>query len=167
MGLRHFVGGGGSTTITFPKAFPKECFNVVATPVASPNTGLAYTVQVEAVSSDNVLVSGNRDDGGGIVERAANDHILAGHRALRFSGAHLPLGALRAMRRDRDRRCATERARSEIWLPSREGKGSVVLDSSVKVLSPLSDDRADHVVVASGAPSHEYFRVTASAEFRS
>ena len=66
-GCATLFGGGGSTTITFPKAFPKECFNVVATPVASPNTGLAYTVQVEAVSSDNVLVSGNRDDGGGIV----------------------------------------------------------------------------------------------------
>ncbi len=66
-GRASLFGGGGSTTINFLKVFPTECFNVVATPIASPNSGLAYTVQIEAVTTGSVLVSGNRDDGGGIV----------------------------------------------------------------------------------------------------
>jgi hypothetical protein len=64
---RATLFGGGSTTIRFPIAFPTECFNVVATAIASPNTGLAYTVQIEAVAADSALVNGNRDDGGGVV----------------------------------------------------------------------------------------------------
>jgi hypothetical protein len=45
----------------------------VATPIASPNTSLAYTVQIEAVSATNALISGNRDDGGGIVSAPQMD----------------------------------------------------------------------------------------------
>ena len=66
-GRATLFGGGGSTTVRFPIPFPTECFNVVATPIASPNTGLAYTVQIEAIAVDQALVNGNRDDGGGIV----------------------------------------------------------------------------------------------------
>jgi hypothetical protein len=66
-GRATLFGGGDSTTIRFPKAFPKECFNVVATPIASPNSSLAYSVQIETVTTSTVLISGNRDDGGGIV----------------------------------------------------------------------------------------------------
>ena len=62
-GRATLFGGGGSTTITFPTAFPTECFNVVATPIASPSTGLADSVRIESVSNANVLVSGNRADG--------------------------------------------------------------------------------------------------------
>ncbi len=72
-GRATLFGGGGSGTITFPMAFPNECFNVVATPIASPNTSLAYTVQIEAVSVANALISGNRDDGGGIVSAPQMD----------------------------------------------------------------------------------------------
>jgi hypothetical protein len=72
-GRSTLFGGGGSGTITFPMAFPNECFNVVATPIASPNTSLAYTVQIEAVTASNVLISGNRDDGGGTVSAPQMD----------------------------------------------------------------------------------------------
>jgi hypothetical protein len=46
-----------------PKAFPKQCYNVQATVIASPNSSLAYTVQVEAVTKTNCLINGNRTDG--------------------------------------------------------------------------------------------------------
>src|SRR5688572_21733587 len=72
-GRATLFGGGGSSTITFPMTFPNECFNVVATPIASPNTSLAYTAQIEAVTAANVLISGNRDDGGGIVSAPQMD----------------------------------------------------------------------------------------------
>jgi hypothetical protein len=72
-GRATLFGGGGSSTITFPMAFPNECFNVVATPIASPNTSLAYTVQIEAVTAANALISGNRDDGGGTVSAPQMD----------------------------------------------------------------------------------------------
>lgn len=62
-GRATLVGGGGSTTITFPMVFPNDCLNVVATPVASPNTGLIYSVRVESISTDSVLISGNMFDG--------------------------------------------------------------------------------------------------------
>jgi hypothetical protein len=72
-GRATLFGGGGSTAVRFPIAFPTECLNVMATPIASPNTGLAYTVQVEAVANDKALVNGNRDDGGGIVSAPQMD----------------------------------------------------------------------------------------------
>jgi hypothetical protein len=62
-GRATLFGGGGSATITFPKAFPNQCYNVQATVIASPNTSLAYTVQVEAVTKTNCLINGNRTDG--------------------------------------------------------------------------------------------------------
>jgi len=65
-GRTTLLGGGGSTTITFPKAFPKQCYNVQATVIASPNTSLVYTVQVETVTKTNCLISGNRTDGSAV-----------------------------------------------------------------------------------------------------
>jgi hypothetical protein len=66
-GRSTLFGGGGSTTIHFPTPFPTECFNVVATPIASPTSSLAYSVQIESVSASSVAISGNRDDGGGVI----------------------------------------------------------------------------------------------------
>jgi hypothetical protein len=65
-GRATLFGGGGSTTVTFPKAFPHQCLNVQATPIASPNSGLAYTVQVETVAKSNCLLNGNRTDGSAV-----------------------------------------------------------------------------------------------------
>src|SRR4051812_40317562 len=62
-GRATLFGGGGSTTDTFPKPFSKQCYNVQATVIASPNTNLAYTVHVEAVTKTNCLINGNRTDG--------------------------------------------------------------------------------------------------------
>ena len=66
-GRATLFGGGGSSTITFPKHFPVACFNVQATVIASPNSSMAYTVQVESISKTNFLLSGNRADGTGAV----------------------------------------------------------------------------------------------------
>ena len=72
-GRSTLFGGGGSTAIQFPEPFPTECFNVVATPIASPNSQLAYSVQVESVSATGVSISGNRDDGGGVISAPQMD----------------------------------------------------------------------------------------------
>jgi hypothetical protein len=56
-------GGGGATTVTFPSPFPNQCFNVQATVIANPSSGLAYTVHVASVAKNNFLLSGNRTDG--------------------------------------------------------------------------------------------------------
>jgi invasion protein IalB len=66
-GRATLFGGGGSTTITFSKAFPAGCFNVQATVIASPSSSMTYTVQVEAISRTNFQLSGNRADGTGAV----------------------------------------------------------------------------------------------------
>lgn len=72
-GRSTLFGGGDATAIHFPMPFPTECFNVVATPIASPNRALAYTVQIESVSRTAVAVSGNRDDGGGVISAPQMD----------------------------------------------------------------------------------------------
>jgi hypothetical protein len=59
--------GGTSTTITFPVAFPNQCFNVVANPIASPNTMLVRAINVETYNTTTVLLSGNLIENGGVV----------------------------------------------------------------------------------------------------
>jgi hypothetical protein len=79
-GRATLFGGGGSATVTFPKAFPNQCYNVQATVIASPNTSLAYTVQVEAVTKakPNQRQPYRRHRG----HRAANGRVLASARPL-------------------------------------------------------------------------------------
>lgn len=59
-GRDALTGGGGSTTITFPMAFPSQCFQVTANVLASPSTSITRSIQVETFDASTVLLSGNQ-----------------------------------------------------------------------------------------------------------
>src|SRR3954467_3062287 len=62
-GRASLTGGGGSTTITFPVAFPTQCFQVTATAFRSPKTGLMQEVNVETFDTTTASLHGNQYDG--------------------------------------------------------------------------------------------------------
>ena len=59
-GRDALTGGGGSTTITFPIAFPNQCFQVTANALGSPSASIARSIQVETFDTSTVLLSGNQ-----------------------------------------------------------------------------------------------------------
>jgi hypothetical protein len=66
-GRDALTGGGGSTTITFPIAFPNQCFNVVANVLGSPSTNVSRSIEVETYDASTVLLSGNQIATPGVV----------------------------------------------------------------------------------------------------
>jgi hypothetical protein len=61
---RASLPGGASLTVTFPRAFPASCFQVVATPFAVPSTTTTYTATVSAFDVNGMDVMGNQISAG-------------------------------------------------------------------------------------------------------
>jgi hypothetical protein len=59
-GRDALTGGGASTTITFPIAFPNQCFQVTANALASPSASITRSIQVETFDTATVLLNGNQ-----------------------------------------------------------------------------------------------------------
>ena len=85
-GRATLTGGGGSTTITFPKAFVIACLNVQATVIASPNTGFVYSTQVETVRQDKLSAERQPRRRHRRRHRSADGGLLAGGRVLVSAG---------------------------------------------------------------------------------
>jgi hypothetical protein len=67
---RDALAGGGATTITFPLAFPTQCFQVVASPLTIPSTTLLYQVEVETFDVSTVNLTPNRVSAGVVTSPA-------------------------------------------------------------------------------------------------
>ena len=61
---RDSLTGGGATTVTFPMAFPNQCFQVIANPLTTPSTTILYTINVETFDVSSVNLTPNRDSAG-------------------------------------------------------------------------------------------------------
>ena len=61
-----FSSFGAENTITFPTAFPNNCFGVNATPAAAPPSTALYQAHVSSITTANFVASGRQYSGGAV-----------------------------------------------------------------------------------------------------